>query len=165
MALMATDNTFNAYDIGDEYEERAWYVDGVLQSLTSRNLMVTMPDDKDTTCVMLWVSDGHCADSTSFCVPRLYNQIAVPNAFTPDADDDNNVFRISGKGILRGELQVFNRNGVLVFRTTNLEEGWDGHDIHGNRCPMGNYVWHLRYVSTVRPDSHHDTTGMVLLIR
>ncbi len=165
MALMATDNTFNAYDIGDEYEERAWYVDGVLQSLTSRNLIVTMPDDKDTTCVMLWVSDGHCADSTSFCVPRLYNQIAVPNAFTPDADDDNNVFRISGKGLLRGELQVFNRNGVLVFRTTNLEEGWDGHDIHGNRCPMGNYVWHLRYVSTVRPDSHHDTTGMVLLIR
>ena len=54
---------------------------------------------------------------------------------------------------------------MLVFRSSNIHAAWDGRDLNGNPCPMGNYVWKIRYRSQMHPTSFHEKTGSVLLIR
>jgi gliding motility-associated-like protein len=53
---------------------------------------------------------------------------AVPNAFSPNGDGKNDKFKIifnNTTGVTLS-LQIFNRNGTLMFYTNNISEGWDG---------------------------------------
>ncbi len=56
----------------------------------------------------------------------IMDYIFIPNAFTPDNDGINDVFKISGKSIQNLEMSIFNRWGELVFYSKNAEDGWDG---------------------------------------
>lgn len=162
LALVAPANEFDAMDVGQDFLERAWYLNGELQDEDGRYLHVVMPEGIDTMCVMLLVTDGHCEDSASVCVPRLYNVVDAPNTFLPDAEE-NNIFRIVGKGILEAEISIYNRFGTLVYRSNDINEGWNGISINGDRCPMGAYVWILRY--TASTGGRHEERGTVLLVR
>jgi gliding motility-associated-like protein len=56
--------------------------------------------------------------------------LVLPNAFTPNGDGNNDVFKIAssnllGKAAFRS-FEIYNRNGKLMFSTTNLTAGWDG---------------------------------------
>jgi gliding motility-associated-like protein len=42
-------------------------------------------------------------------------------------------------------FKVFNRNGQLVFSTSNPLEGWDGR-LKGNPQETGTYIWMLSYI-------------------
>ncbi|MEZ2442723.1 gliding motility-associated C-terminal domain-containing protein [Chitinophaga sp. RCC_12] len=75
------------------------------------------------------------------CASDLY----VPNAFTPNGDGLNDVFRLrqpNGQVLL--EFRVFDRWGVEIFSTTNLLQGWDG-TYKGQLQPVGAYVYFIRY--------------------
>lgn len=51
----------------------------------------------------------------------------IPNAFTPNNDGLNDVFRpIINKVIIQYRMQVFNRTGKKIFQTTDNTKGWDG---------------------------------------
>ena len=53
----------------------------------------------------------------------------LPNAFTPNGDRKNDEFKIIVNDPSRVTLvsfQIYNRNGILVFSTNNISEGWDG---------------------------------------
>jgi gliding motility-associated-like protein len=53
--------------------------------------------------------------------------IYVPNAFTPNSDDKNDIFKIRGYGVREiSVFRVFNRWGELVFETNDINQGWDG---------------------------------------
>ena len=52
--------------------------------------------------------------------------IYIPNAFTPNGDDINDVFYIRGEQIENLELSIYNQWGELVFSTDSVQEGWDG---------------------------------------
>lgn len=51
----------------------------------------------------------------------------MPNAFTPNKDGTNDLFRIppSNKNRLIS-LRVYDRWGNVVFQTTKASSGWDG---------------------------------------
>ena len=54
---------------------------------------------------------------------------AVPNAFTPNGDGKNDIFKIIVNDPSRVTLisfQIYNRNGTLMFSTNRISEGWDG---------------------------------------
>lgn len=80
--------------------------------------------------VVLSVSDNFgCHDSTVInVVVEGEMEIWIPNAFTPDSDGKNDVFRPSGSRYsLDGyEMQIFDRWGGLVFKSNNFDVGWDG---------------------------------------
>lgn len=90
--------------------------------------------------------------------------LAVPNAFTPNGDGNNDVFRV--QNAIRAEnleLLVFNRWGQQVFKTSHWQQGWDG-KINGALQPAGVYVWLLRY--TDRDTKRRvEQKGTVVLIR
>jgi gliding motility-associated-like protein len=54
-------------------------------------------------------------------------KVFMPNVFTPNGDDKNEVFKpiISGK-LKEYNLKVFNRWGEDIFSTTDPNKGWDG---------------------------------------
>ena len=65
----------------------------------------------------------------------------VPNAFTPNADGQNDIFRAIPVGFANTTyFRVFNRNGLLLFETNQYLKGWDG-TYNGKPQPNGIYVW------------------------
>ena len=78
-----------------------------------------------------------------------------PDAFTPNpyggsggtysiTDRSNNVFYpiIADGEILDYELKVFNRAGVMVFKSNDISIGWDGY-YRGKLLPQGVYVYFI----------------------
>ncbi len=70
-------------------------------------------------------SDIGCTDSayTLIHAPIL---LYVPNAFTPNNDGINDVFKVIGDQISRFEITIFDRWGDIVYASNNLDEVWTG---------------------------------------
>ncbi len=88
------------------------------------------------------VRDGCLAvDSIHVIVYKTGADILVPNAFTPNGDGRNDVFRPHLVGMKSLEsFQVFNRWGELIYTTRTLGQGWDGR-LHGAPQASGTYVF------------------------
>ena len=68
----------------------------------------------------------------------------LPNAFTPNGDGLNDVFRPIPVGIKSTEyFRIFNRYGQMIFETTEWLKGWDGKYL-GKTQPTGAYVWMIK---------------------
>jgi len=53
--------------------------------------------------------------------------VVVPTAFTPNKDNRNEVFKPAVLGPIKSyELAVYNRWGQVIFRTKDINKGWDG---------------------------------------
>jgi gliding motility-associated-like protein len=77
---------------------------------------------------------------------KVYNgpDIYIPNAFTPDNNGHNDIFRPISPGIeILYYFTVYNRWGQLIFTTTEIGKGWDG-NFNGNQQPIGTYVWMIK---------------------
>jgi gliding motility-associated-like protein len=93
--------------------------------------------------------------------------VYVPNAFTPDADGLNEVFKpvISGATLQSYRFFIVDRWGETVFDTTDRNAGWIGDFRGGDHFVMGGaYVWQLE-VSTVEKRIKQVYTGHVTIIR
>ncbi|MCW3102593.1 MAG: hypothetical protein JWO09_1033 [Bacteroidetes bacterium] len=89
-------------------------------------------------------------------------QVFIPNAFKPSGV--NNIFIpvTSFVNISDYEFYVFNRWGLKVFSTTDVNEGWDG--THGGtKSELGVYVYLVRF-KTLRGE-FIERKGSVTLIR
>jgi len=88
---------------------------------------------------------------------------SIPDAFTPNGDGKNDIFRVKTGDDPRGfSLIVFNRNGAKVFETSNVAAGWDGM-IGGNSAPTGAYVYVLQ--ATTSAGILVRKQGTLLLVR
>ncbi|OWY22856.1 hypothetical protein C7N43_05125, partial [Sphingobacteriales bacterium UPWRP_1] len=87
----------------------------------SSTYTVTITDDAGC-------SDVATADVALITEPPVENTVLIPNAFSPNGDNVNDVFRLSGLNVQEFELIVHNRWGIQVYSiaSTNLAEGWDG---------------------------------------
>jgi len=90
--------------------------------------------------------------SDTVLVRQIFCDIWLPNAFTPNNDGVNDVFRILGNvGRLEGvSLSIFNRWGERIFYTGNKYQGWDGKQ-DGSDAMLGTYVYMLQYSYGGRP--------------
>ena len=79
-------------------------------------------------------------------VKQIFCDIWVPNAFTPNGDGSNDVFRTLGNlGRIEGfGLSVYNRWGQRIFYTRDKYQGWDG-SYNGTPALLGTYVYMLEY--------------------
>ena len=162
---------FDAYDISRVFGQRKWGLlfypsngDTLYLAETSGHLHHTLYDASiDSLMVILAVSNGDCLDTARHTLPILKVAFWAPNAFTP-AEGSNNRFAIVNLGLLEAELYIYDREGRLLFKTSDLVEGWDGSH-NGVPCPQAAYVWHLRYRAVDYPDAWRSATGTVTLLR
>jgi len=96
---------------------------------------------------------------TVFDGPAYY----LPNAFSPNGDGRNDIFRPTPAGIgSTAYFRIFNRYGKLIFETNQWMAGWDG-SFMGKPQPTGTYVWALK--GKDRKGRVIETKGTVVLIR
>jgi gliding motility-associated-like protein len=86
----------------------------------------------------------------------------VPNTFTPNLDEINNIFYAYGMEIHTFEMRIFNRWGQEIFVSNSLHHGWDG-TYGGANCPIGVYVWKITY--TENSGKEGNLIGHVNLLR
>lgn len=66
-------------------------------------------------------------DATFKIVVRPETFVKLPTSFTPNHDNNNDIIYVEGWGIKELlEFQVFNRWGESIYKSNNLNEGWDG---------------------------------------
>jgi gliding motility-associated-like protein len=91
----------------------------------------TMVSPLETMIYTLTATDGLCTKSDTALV-RVYEIVCdepyvfVPNAFTPNGDQENDVLYVRGIWIEKFVFRIFDRWGELVFETTDQSIGWDG---------------------------------------
>lgn len=91
------------------------------------------------------INDFGCIDTaytSVYIIPET--TLYVPNAFTPNTDGKNDVFKPIVRDVLRYEFLIFDRWGQLVFKTENTEAGWNGKR-NGKPCPIDVYIYQINY--------------------
>jgi gliding motility-associated-like protein len=113
------------------------------------------------------VSLGNCpgpALSTkvvSICEPQLY----VASAFSPNGDNNNDIFQIYGESIEQYELRIFDRWGELIFVSHSLTDSWDG-KYKGKLVEEGVYIWKVVYYGkTEKALSKYEKMGDVTVLK
>jgi gliding motility-associated-like protein len=79
----------------------------------------------------LSVSDGICTreDTVEIKVYEIICEdpfVFVPNAFSPNNDNNNDVLYVRGLYIEKVIFRVFDRWGEMVFESVDVSQGWDG---------------------------------------
>ena len=88
--------------------------------------------------------------------------LAMPNAFSP-GNGPNGTFKILKSGIAALHyFRIFDRWGVKVFETTNIDEGWDG-AYNGTPQPFGVYVYEIGAVTSA--GRNFEKHGNVTLVK
>jgi len=80
--------------------------------------------------------------SNTISVEKPY-ALYAPNAFSPDGDGINDYFNVVGQGLTNYIIEIYNRWGQMVFKSTNLDNQWDGKFQQIN-SPPGTYVYKIK---------------------
>lgn len=95
---------------------------------------------------------------------ECFNSFFLPNAFTPDGDGLNDLYKAVIGGFVDFELLIFNRNGTLVFETNDPDQGWNGSFLNnGYYCEAG--VYNVRFTIDFGNNEIVQEFGSVTLIR
>lgn len=113
---------------------------------------ITQATVNETTTYTVTVTDGICSQSSSVTVkvldvackePFLY----VPNAFSPNGDNENDVLYVRSAIATEILFRVFDRWGEMIFETRSLNEGWDG-TFRGKLVDPDTYDYYLEAICT-----------------
>jgi gliding motility-associated-like protein len=113
--------------------------------------------------VTLIASNGLCSsvDSLEIIVlPFGDPEVIVPNVFSPNDDDVNDIFFLQHLYTEEIYIVILNRWGDVVFETTDPDPQWNGTTPNGNKVTDGVYFY--KYVATgingVEIKGHGDVT-------
>ncbi len=95
----------------------------------------------------LHVSNSCGAATATVVITNNSCELKMPDAFTPNGDGRNDVFRIPPNLLWLEEpvrLRIFNRWGEQVFEGNTKQSGWDGNH-KDYQAPAGIYMYLLEY--------------------
>ncbi|MBT8189736.1 MAG: gliding motility-associated C-terminal domain-containing protein, partial [Bacteroidia bacterium] len=156
--------------------------------LGQEQTLLVVPDDPD--CVYTWstgetgpeivvspevtteysvtcINNLGCESTSSFILEVILpecneNDVYLPNAFSPNGDNVNDVLLVRSKFIDEMEFYIVDRWGNEVFRTTDQNVGWDG-TYKGEECSPDAYAYYLMVVCIGGDD--YFTQGNVSIIK
>jgi gliding motility-associated-like protein len=91
------------------------------------------------------------------------NCIYVPNAFSPNGDDQNDIFYVRGYKSGYFHFIIYDRWGAIVFETENPLNGWDG-KIKGTPAEAAVYFYYVELDSS-ESNSRYIKKGNVSLVK
>ncbi len=116
---------------------------------------IDKPYRQDEAIVYIYVGNKELDESKTFL---------IPNAFSPNGDDKNDKFKITGinkNGVTaeKSSLEVFNRWGTLVYRSKGTtygedDEWWDGTSSTSNMVTIGSDLPNGTYYYIFKVDAN-----------
>ncbi len=106
------------------------------------------------------------------CIDKAYQTIIIdpdfmfyiPNSFTPDNDGMNDNFSGKGLFIKNYEMNIFDRWGNLIFRSTDMNKPWDGKANNGLETAQSEvYIYSIKITDFKK--QKHIYKGIVTLVR
>ncbi|SDR70502.1 gliding motility-associated C-terminal domain-containing protein [Formosa sp. Hel1_31_208] len=83
-----------------------------------------------------------CSSITAQDIIELESCV-IPQGISPNGDGFNDTFDLSSYDVTK--LEIFNRNGTLVYSKTNYTNEWYGQSNDGDELPVGTYFYTMEY--------------------
>lgn len=162
MLSIVSDPDTNRINIGDPIElmgvvapsqnlsnfQFQWLENGTT-NIGNTESIETTPSTSDSTVfyTLTATSPVGCIQQAQINFTLVQPLVVVPNAFTPNGDGVNDLFRLT---LLEGsatvlELSIYNRWGTKVYSSTDPNAAWDGRMDDGKEAPSDVYAYYIRW--------------------
>ena len=74
------------------------------------------------------------------------SKLTIPNVFTPNDDNINDVFNINGDALKTLSGKIFNRWGQIIYEWDTVGGGWNGMTSAGLIAPEGTYFYTIESI-------------------
>ena len=127
------------------------------------NPEITLVDTGSYEVTLDLINDGDCtsSDLVMVCV-EAPTRLWLPTAFSPNGDNLNDTYRITGQGVYGIEWLIVDRWGTIVFRGDSMDSSWDG-TYKGEVLPPAVFTLRARYIDEYGREL--DKQGMLNLVR
>lgn len=148
----STDHTTITWIFSDGYTHTGNYAQHIFKNPLPDTVYVTVHSCNQYNC---------CTDTT-IKIPTEIRTIWFPNIILPSEPQNDRFGPHTSCQVAEFEIHLFNRRGLLVWHSTDINETWDGTH-HGTPVPQSTYVYH--YSMKDIHGKKWEGVGMVMLIR
>ncbi len=114
--------------------------------------------------VVLTATNNLCTSTASVTVIVYDNySIFIPNVFTPNGDNNNEIFKITATGVSTFDAIIFDRWGLKMSEWHDVSGGWNGRTKGGAEARDGTYY----YIITLKAadGTDHEYKGYLMLLK
>jgi gliding motility-associated-like protein len=141
------DTAFNGY---------YWFHNGVLfDSIVSQKTISFAQTDsfvveKRFACGSVWDTIRVVVDAPCPIPPAPPEvELIIPNVFSPNGDGVNDCWQVKSNGIVTEgfKCSIYNRWGIVIFETTQVNDKWGGRTTSGVECNAGVYYYTIEFTN------------------
>ena len=147
---ITTDSSFSAYSWSNGSSSQT------IQSTYEGSYSVVVTDQYGCE-----YTDGMVLTFSDECYPVIF----VPNTFTPDGNEFNDVLIVRGEFIDKFDMTIYDRWGNLVYQSKDMNAFWDGYNEFGRPFKDGTYTYKIVYSIVDDEDKNYIQTGHINLLR
>lgn len=119
-----------------------WSPPDFMNDIYALNSYVNPPTD--IRYILSAISIFGCKTVTDTLFIKVFTDLFIPNAFTPNADGLNDTWNIPAIAAYPNfQLLLYNRYGQLIFETKTSPVAWNG-SYKGKPCPNGAYTYIIK---------------------
>jgi gliding motility-associated-like protein len=148
-------------DLSNKASSWLWTFDDGSTIDTNQNTVHTYDKTGNFDVTLEVRSKDNCSDITSKTI-TIANNAVLPTAFTPNNDGINDRLSVLGGPFKSIKLQVYNKNGKLLFETNQQNKGWNG-QYKGQEQPIGVYFYIIEGIKM--NNEPFNINGEITLIR
>ena len=130
-----TPSNFTAADVSV-----SWFLDG--NAIAGNGLTLNSVLAEGDYSAQITFNATGCINTITTFVMELPTCV-IPEGISPNGDGLNDVFDLSSYDV--SKLEIFNRNGTLVYSKNNYTNEWVGQTNDGKELPVGTYFYTMEY--------------------
>jgi gliding motility-associated-like protein len=135
-----------------------WSPNTYFTGVTNVKDAIVKPTADITYNLQVTSAEGCIANDNVFV--KVVKDFVVPNTFSPNGDGINDLWKIDYLALYPSiRVQIFNRNGQLLYESNNYNTPWDGM-YKGKKLPVDTYYYIIELGGQKKPK-----TGFVTIIK
>jgi len=152
----------NVNDLTINGETCSWYLNDSLLAFTAPGT-ISFPDSGTYELKLICTNSTGCIDSTTKTIKVLTDKLilVVPNVFSPNGDNLNELFKVKYNAVKTFQARVFTRWGKMLYSWDVVSGGWDG-TFNGEKMNDGTYFYIIN--GTDVKDQPFEEKGTVTLL-